>query len=127
MSLIGTAHADYLEILHDEDTGGIDIDIISPASELHQFKAFSSDIHLAMDPGTGETVTGRQCSVSVSIRDLEDVGFEGVRGVAQSASKPWVVETVDANGHQHTFKVVAHHPDRSHGSMVLMLEGYTPL
>ena len=124
MSLRGTAHADLIEIMNDTETGGDLCTIISPEGRSENFRTLSNDIHLSIDPGTGETVTGRQCSVAVLISELMAAGFSGIRGIADLKSKPWVVETTDVNGIQGKFKVAEHHPDNSAGLMILFLEIY---
>jgi len=134
MSLRATAHADLIEILNDTETGGVDISIESPDAVSEDFKAFSNDIHLAFDPDTGVTVTGRTCSVAVIISELITAGFwnntnreDDIRGEPDKTKKPWVVTTTDVNGITGTFKVIETFPDNGAGLMPIMLEVYTPL
>ena len=124
MSLRGEAHLDLIEILHDEETGGDLITITSPEGSREDFRALSNDIHLSIDPGTGDVVTGRQASITVAISDLISVGFQNIRGIPDSNSRPWVVTAEDANDVSTDFKVIESHPDRGIGSMTLFLELY---
>jgi hypothetical protein len=124
MSLRGEAYLDLIGIIHDEDTGGDLITITSPDGSQEDFRALSNDIHLSIDPGTGDVVTGRQASVTVLISDLIASGFQDIRGIPDSNSRPWVVTAVDANDVSTNFKVIESHPDRGMGSMTLFLETY---
>lgn len=124
MSLRGEAHLDLIEILHDEDTGGDLVTITSPDGSQEDFRALSNDIHLSIDPGTGDVITGRQASITVAISDLISVGFQDIRGIPDSNSRPWVVTAEDANDVLTNFKVIESHPDRGIGSMTLFLELY---
>ena len=125
MSLRDIAHADTIEIMNDPDVGGDLCTITSPVGLSESFRVMSNDIHLSIDPGTGETVMGRQSSVAVLISELIDAGFNGIRGVADSSSKPWLVDIADVNGIAGQFKVTEHHPDNTAGLMILVLELYS--
>jgi hypothetical protein len=124
MSVRAQAAVDLLEILNDTEDGGDLIRITSPAGAFEDFRALSSDIHLSFDPGTGEAISGRQCSVAVAISELIAADFEDVEGVADRTGKPWLVDANDVNGRASTFKVVEAHPDYTVGLMLLMLELY---
>lgn len=124
MSIRGEAHLDLIDILHDEDTGGDLVIITSPNGSQETFRAFSNDIHLSIDPGTGDVVTGRQASITVLTSDLIAAGFQNIRGIPDSSSRPWVVTAEDANDVSTDFKVIESHPDRGIGSMTLFLELY---
>jgi hypothetical protein len=123
MSLRDTAHADLIEIFSDPEN--VDTcTITSPAGAFENFRVLSNDIHLSIDPGTGETVTGRQCSMAVLISELMAAGFDEIHGVAESDSKPWVVDAIDVNGIPDKFKVMETYPDRGAGLIILILELY---
>ena len=124
MSLRNEAHIDLQDIMHDTDTGGNLCTITSPAGASETFRCFSNDIHLSIDPGTGDVITGRQSTATVLIEDLIEAGFEVIRGIADQNSRPWVMILTDANGISHTFKVTESHPDRGFGLMTLFLELY---
>jgi hypothetical protein len=124
MSLRDEAHLDLIEIMNDEETGGDLCTITSPAGNFHTFRVFGNDIHIAIDPGTGQYVTGRQSSISVLISELLAVGFDGIRCIADENSRPWVVDTVDVNGIPGKFKVSESNPDNGSGLNTLFLERY---
>jgi hypothetical protein len=115
---------DLIEILHDSDTGGDDIFITSPAGYSVSFKAFTNDIFQSLDPGTGQVISGRVCTVSVLISDLIQAGFSEIKSVFDSNAKPWVIETEDTNGRSYKFKVSECQPDNGAGMMVIFLESY---
>lgn len=124
MGLLDTAHDDMVEFVNDPDTGGEPISITSPDGVEEDFLALTNDIHFSIDPETGMTVAGRQCTAAVAIFDLEAVSFGGIEAVPDKTSRPWVVQATDVNGRVGTFKVSETHPDRSAGLMTLILEGY---
>lgn len=127
MSLRDIANADLREIMNDTVTGGVGCTITSPAGATATFKTFFNDIHQSIDPGTGEIITGRQSSVAVLINELIDAGFDDIRGVVDSDSKPWLVTIADALGREATHKVAESYPDASIGLTVLLLEFWEPL
>lgn len=127
MGLREQATADLRTILEDVDTGfGWEITLRHPDGQQAELKGTSTDVHQAIDPETGMLVSGRRASVALPVAALEEVAFEMPRGVADSSSKPWVVELHDAMGHPHTFKVTEALPDRALGVVVCILEAYKP-
>lgn len=121
MGLRALAAADLVNIVQDEDLGGELCTITSPADVEAVVSGITSDIHLGIDPGTGEVVTGRQAEISVLESDLVAAGFEGIRGVADATARPWRVSFAGASGGVETYKVVAVHPDNTIGLFVLVL------
>ena len=127
MTIIGlraTAHNDLGDIMKDPAGFVWSCTITSPAGVSLPFSCRSNDIELSIDPGTGETVTGRQATVAVYIADLITVDFDGIRGIEDTSQKPWIVDVDDINGVAGKFKVVQTFPDRGAGLNVLGLELY---
>ena len=88
---------------------------------------FSNDISQAIDPETGQLVSGRFATVALRIAQLTAAGFaELPRHVSDSSRKPWIVKFNDINGLPYTFKVRRSDPDRGAGLIVCTLEEYTP-
>ena len=127
MSLRDIANADLRGIMNDPVTGGVDCTLTSLAGATAEFKTFHNDIHMQIDPGTGEIVTGRQSTVAVLTNELIDEGFDDIRGIADTDSKPWLATVSDVLGREGTFKVVETYPDASLGLVVLFLEFWEPL
>lgn len=100
--------------------------ITPPVGAPVSFQVLANDIHLSLDVGTGELVSGRQASIAVLQRELIAAGFERIGGIADPASKPWLVAIDDINGRSYTFKVVETYPDNGAGLTVLFLEVYQP-
>lgn len=124
MNLRDTAHTHLNAILNHPSFGGVDVKITSPAGQFETLKSLSNDIFQSIDPGTGQIVSGRVCTVSVLIADLIKYGFSGIKGIAEKTQKPWIVETTDVYLREYKFKVVESHPDISAGLVVLFLEVY---
>jgi hypothetical protein len=55
---------------------------------------------------------------------LYAAGFELPKGIADSGSKPWIVEFLDINGLSYKFKVSQSDPDRGMGIVTMTLEAY---
>jgi len=126
MSLRSVAHEDLNEILNDPSSGGWPVVITPPVGSAVSFQCWANDIHLTMDPGTGELVAGRQASIALLNRELISAGFDRIGGIADPSSKPWVAQIEDINGRPYTFKVVETYPDNGAGLTVLFLEVYVP-
>lgn len=100
--------------------------ITSPGLSSVSFSCRSNDIHITVDAGTGEIVTGRQASIAILISDLVDAGFTEIGSIAESTSKPWAVAFDDINGRSYNFKVAETFPDYTIGIMICILEVYNP-
>jgi tetrahydromethanopterin S-methyltransferase subunit B len=126
MGLREIAHQDLQSIFADASGFVWPCVITSPDSVSVDFDCRSNDIHLSIDTGTGDTVTGRQATVVVLVSDLIDSNFQTISGVANSSIKPWVVVFDSINGISGTYKVAETYPDHALGLMVMLLEDYTP-
>lgn len=125
MSLRQLAEADLGVILEDSATGfGWPISVTDPDGNVGSLTGFSDDIAQVIDPDTGQAVSGRLASVALRISSLALVGLTLPRGIADTGSKPWVVEFDDINGNAYKFKVSQSNPDRALGLVTLLLELY---
>lgn len=132
MPLIDHVSADLSEILNDEDTGGVACTITGPAGDSLPFNVQSADIHMAIDVGTGEIITGRQAHVTVIASELVTAGWwnnadssNDIHAESDTDKKPWLV-TVYTNGKPGTFKVIKTLPSGL-GRITLRLEAYAQL
>ncbi|ARB06251.1 hypothetical protein SppYZU01_14 [Shewanella phage SppYZU01] len=125
MSLRQLAEADLGVILEDSATGfGWPISVTDPDGNVGSLTGFSDDIAQVIDPDTGQAVSGRLASVALRISSLAPAGLTLPRGIADTGSKPWVVEFDDINGNAYKFKVAQSNPDRALGLVTLLLELY---
>lgn len=125
MSLRQLAETDLGLILEDSSTGfGWSVVITDPAGTSRTITGFSDDIAQIIDPDTGQAVSGRLASAAIRISSLTTAGLGIPVGVADSGSKPWVVEFNDINGNPYKFKVSQSNPDRALGLVMLLLELY---
>ena len=124
MGLRETAEADLGLILEDSSTGfGWPITVTDPAGKAESLVGFSGDIAQAIDPDTGQAVSGRLAMVSLRISSLLAAGFTDIpQGVASTTSKPWLITFDDINGNSFTFKVQQSNPDRTLGLVKCILE-----
>ena len=122
MGLMAEAAAELINAVTEE---GEPLTITSPSEEVVEFIGFNSDIHQAIDVGTGEIVTGRQVSVGVLLSDLVGASFEDIKGIPDGAGRPWLFTLSDAVGRSYTLKVVETRPDASMGMVLLFGEGYS--
>lgn len=129
MGLRAIAEQDLGTILEDGAFGfGWPITLTAPDGTVGALTGFSDDIAQVIDPDTGQAVSGRLASAALRIGHIEAVlPGKGVPvGVADAASKPWLVAFDDINGNSYTFKVAQSNPDRALGIVTLLLEIYTP-
>jgi hypothetical protein len=125
MGLRDLAEADLGRILEDAETGfGYAITLTDPSGTALPLVGFSNDIAQVIDPDTGQVVSGRLASVALRISTIIAAGLGLPRGIANSSSKPWVVEFDDLLGTPHKFKVFQSNPDRTIGMITLILESY---
>jgi hypothetical protein len=121
MSLRSIAHSDLESIIHDADTSVRTVSVTSPAGETVDFFGWANDIFLTINPGTGEFVSGRQITISLLIADLKSAGFGAIKGIPETASRPWVLEIEGFSGY---YRVTQSNPDNGLGLTVLFLEEY---
>ena len=125
MSLRLIAEQDLGLILEDTTTGfGYPIVLTDPDGNSGAFTGFSDDISQIIDPDTGQAVSGRLASIAIRISQLYLKGLGMPKGIADSSSKPWIVEFDDINGNPYKFKVDQSNPDRALGLLVCLLELY---
>lgn len=125
MGLREQAERDLGAIIEDRASWGWDIVLMAPDGHSAELTGLSTDISLAIDPDTGELVSGRTASVALRISSLRLKGFaENPKGISDSKSKPWVVGFKDINGTPCLFKVFKSNPDRAIGAITLILEAY---
>ena len=126
MGLREQIEADLEFILEDSIMGfWFDIRVTDPSENADDFVGFSNDIAQAIDPDTGQLVSGRVASVALRISSLTNKGFGLPVGIADKTSKPWIVAFNDINGNPFTFKVSESHPDRATGIITCFLELYS--
>ena len=119
------AETDLATILEDGVFGfGWPVSVTDPSGTVGALTGYSTDISQLIDPDTGVAVSGRLASVALRMSSLTVAGLGLPQGIADAASKPWLVTFDDINGAAHTFKVVQSNPDRALGVVVCLLEAY---
>lgn len=127
MSLRAIAESDLAFILEDAAYGfGYAITVIDPGGTSADLTGYSNDIAQLIDPDTGQAVSGRLASAVLRISSLTAAGLGLPQGIADTASKPWIVAFNDISGNPYTFKVSKSNPDRALGVVSCILEAYTP-
>jgi hypothetical protein len=125
MGLRETAEADLAVTLEDADCGfGWPITVTDPAGTTADLMGSSQDIAQLIDPDTGQAVSGRLASVALRISSLKAASLGLPQGIADEASRPWVIEFNDIGGDPYKFKVQESNPDRELGIVTCLLEGY---
>lgn len=126
MNLRLLAEKDFGRILEDTSAGfGWPVVLTSPEGVSAPLLGLTNDIAVAVDPDTGELISGRSATVTVRIAKIREAGFdENPRGVSSRNSKPWTVLFKDINGIPIIFKVMRTNPDRTIGGIVMILESY---
>ena len=70
MGLRDQAFTDLKTIIRDDDAFGYPITVIEPGGTSHDLVGLSNEISAVIDPDTGQLVSGRVVTVSISIDDL---------------------------------------------------------
>lgn len=125
MGLRDLAQSDLGKILADETSGfGWPIKVTASNGVTANFIGFSDDISQIIDPDTGQVMSGRMASVALPMDKFALAGMDLPQGIADAASKPWIVDFDDILGKSHRFKVAASNPDRALGLVICRLEVY---
>ena len=125
MGLLEQAEKDLGTILENNSTGGgWPIILTNPQGESKPFIGFSDDIAQVIDPDTGQAISGRLASIALRISSLYAEDFKLPQGIADTKSKPWIVEFNDINGLPYKFTVSQSNPDRTIGLVTCILETY---
>lgn len=125
MSLREKAAADFKRLSEDGTTGfGWPITVTDPAGLSANLTGFANDISQAIDPETGQIVSGRIAAIAISTRSLFLAGLGQPVGISDSAQKPWLVQFTDPSLNAFTFKVARSDPDRTIESVNCTLELY---
>ena len=125
MNLRELAEADLAITLEDGVSGfGWPVTVTDPSGAALAMTAQSNDVAQVIDPDTGQAVSGRSASATLRISSLTAGGLGLPVGVADTTTKPWLVQFDDINGNPHLFKVVDGDPDRALGVVVCHLEAY---
>lgn len=123
MGLREQAEQAFREIMSDNDGAVWPVTLVNPAGVISApFNGRTNDIHLMIDPNTGMAVSGRQASVVISWREIQDSGLGTPEGIADGTAKPWLARFDDLYGASYEFKIRETHPDRDIGSLVCILE-----
>ena len=120
MGLRAVAESDLGIILENKEDFGWDVTLTSPSEVSTALVGLSNDINFAIDPDTGQAVSGRQASVAFRVSSLTELP----EGISDATSKPWLVAFNDINGNPFTFKIVDTNPDRGLGIVTCLLELY---
>ena len=124
MSIRKLAEEDLGLIVENPKDFGWPIKVTNPEGVSENFIGISGDIALVIDPDTGDPVSGRLVQVSLRISSLTAKCFKLPVAIAESTSKPWVIEFESINGKPGVFKVSHSNPDRTLGLVKLNLEVY---
>ena len=127
MGLREQAALDNRTILEDTAGFGWPIRVTDPAGTVRDLVGMSNDISQAVDPGTGQLVTGRAAHVTISLAALAAAGLGIPKNVADGSGAPWRVRFTDVAGAEYEFKVSEAMPDRTLGCVLLALESYKPV
>lgn len=120
MSLRVIAADDFERIVTNTREFAWPITLIDPAGAETPLHGFSQDVHMMIDPGTGDIVSGRRATVALPMRQLDAENLP----TEQGEGDPWLVTFADILGETRTFQVIESKPDRVIGSLVLVLGGW---
>lgn len=122
MSLRDIAARDHASILA---TGfSAPVTVRSPEGLSLTLSAMSADTGELVDPETGVAVLGRYVRVVLELAPLRAAGLGDPRGIADGASRPWLITFPDSRGLVRTYKVQETRTDDVLGSVVCELEPY---
>lgn len=126
MSIRDLAEADLAFTLEDVNGFGWAVTLTDPTgfTGSSNVTAQVNDISQIVDPETGVAISGRQAAAVLRLSSVFAAGFALPVGIADGTGKPWLITFDDINGAPYTFKVEASDPDRTLGTVSLMLGVY---
>ncbi len=126
MNLLQIAQDDKSFTLNDNLFGfGSTIKLTDPDLFSADVIGRSNDISFAIDPNTGQTVSGRSATVAIDLNELEEKGFSSIPEYeSDKTKKPWIIEFDDTQGNTHIFTVLEANPDRTLGIVLCTLQLY---
>jgi hypothetical protein len=112
VNLFRQAAADNQAILGDTAAGfSWPITVTDPNGRIEVVPGWPNDVHLTIDPQTGQAVGGRTIEVAFNREALAAAGFELPHGEADETKRPWILEFEDARGNSNRFAIAETWPD----------------
>lgn len=125
MGLRQLAEQDLSFTLEDSVTGfGWPVTLTDPAGGSSNLTGQSHDISQIIDPETGTAISGRSTAFVLRLSSITEAGLEMPVGIADPDKMPWLVTFDDINGAPYKFKVEYADPDRTLGTISLILGGW---
>lgn len=126
MNFLEIAQQDKAFTLKDSEFGfGTVITITDPDSLTETVTGRTNDISFAIDPNTGEAVSGRTVTIEIDLQELEEKGFTGFpEHQSDKTKKPWIIEWTDQLNKTYAFTVQEANPDRTLGVVLCTLSFY---
>ena len=124
MSLVDLAASDFESIARNTNEWGRSIILQNPSGETVKITGITGDISEVVDPDTGQLVQGRRVHIRIPLSDLTVAGFQIPENIPDTGEKPWLVRFFDTQKVEYLFRVVQPLPDRTLGSITLILEVY---
>lgn len=126
MNFLEISQVDKAFTLNDEVYGfGSTITLTDPDLLTADVIGRSNDISFAIDPNTGEAVSGRTATIAIDMNELLDKGFTSLPAAqTDKTKKPWIIVFNDQQGNSYTFTVLEGNPDRTLGVVLCTLQFY---
>lgn len=126
MNFLEIAQQDKAFTLKDSTYGfGTEITLTDPDLLSAVVTGRTNDISFAIDPNTGEAVSGRTATIDIDMQELTDKGFSSLPAAqSDKTKKPWIIEYTDQLGSVYAFTVLEANPDRTLGILQLTLQFY---
>lgn len=125
MSLRTQAAADFAAIAQNMAEFGWRATVTNPDGLQAAVTGLSVDVHAAIDPDTGQLISGRSVSLTLPIAAVVAAGLGEPAGPVDPSRLPWRVAFDDVNGNSYTFAIASTMPDRTIGAVVCRLEQYS--
>jgi hypothetical protein len=124
MNLIEQAKKDIERITTDCNGFGVEIRLIAPTGEEVKVVGRSNNIHLSVNPISGEVINSRNASVSISEAVLTKVGYRVRNESGEVFLKKHIVLVKDSSGREGKFMVKEWYQDQTVGLIVMILGSY---
>ena len=125
MSLLNVAAKDARGIIENPRNASRDIKLLEPDGAEHPLTVGTRNISQAIDPDTGELVSGQFISVTISLLTLAEKNISMPRNIQGHSENPWLVVMINhITNAETTYKVIHSAPDFTLGLIVCDLGNY---
>lgn len=115
MSILSESRLDFAIISQDTDGFAEEVVLTSPTGQSATIACVWTDVGVGLDPESGQTVSAKAASVSISDDALTEAGIGIPVSVQEKNKKPWKITVTNIDGTSTAYKITEPRRDRRLG------------